>query len=155
MIYEFIAYGGQCEISEGVCTDELDIDLENIQGTLENLKCKMIESKCVVSFDIRNFELEDNGKVSLKLLQDQSLSSEISILIQQSSSIPGQTSSISDRVSCEKDYLFRGPIPSTFSFLVTPSLFETDSSIWEDEKSGYHVTVQESPIKGSQASISE
>jgi hypothetical protein len=115
----------------------------------------MIESNCVVSFDIRHFELDDNGKVGLKLTQTQSLSSRISLGIQTSSSITDEISSISDRISSDKDYFFRGSIPTTFSYLMTPSLFKTDSNIWEEDQTGYHVTVQQSPTKGSQANISE
>ncbi len=115
----------------------------------------MIESKCVVSFDIRKFELDGNGKVGLKLSQPQSLSSGISLEIKTPSSIPGEISSISDRISSDSEYFFRGPIPTTFSYLMTPSLFKTDSNIWEDELTGYHISFQEYPTKGSQASISE
>ncbi len=115
----------------------------------------MIESKCAVSFDIRHFELTDNGKVGLKLSQTQSLSSGISLEIQTSASIPDEISNISDRISSDKEYFFRGSIPTTFSYLMTPSLFKTDSNIWEDEQTGYHISIQKSPIKGSQANISE
>jgi hypothetical protein len=115
----------------------------------------MIESNCVVSFDIIHFELVDNGKVGLKLSQTLSLSSGISLVIQTSSSIPDEISSISDRISSDKEYFFRGSIPTTFSYLMTPSLFKTDSNIWEDEQTGYHISTQQSPTKGSQANISE
>lgn len=115
----------------------------------------MIESKCVLSFDIRNFELKDNGKVGLKLSESQSLSSGISLEIITSSSIPGEISSISDKILSDRQYFFRGPIPTTFSYLMTPSLFKTDSSIWEDEQTGYHISIQQFPTKGSQANISE
>jgi hypothetical protein len=115
----------------------------------------MIEFECVVSFDIRNFELNDNGKVRLKLSEPQSLSSGIALEIQTSSSIPGEMSSISDSVLSDKKYFFRGLIPTTFSYLMTPSLFKTDSIIWEDELTGYHISFQKFPTKGSQANLSE
>jgi hypothetical protein len=34
---------------------------------------------------------------------------------------------------------------------MTPSLFKTDSNKWEDNQSGYHISIQSDPVKGSQA----
>jgi hypothetical protein len=55
----------------------------------------------------------------------------------------------------DKDYFFRGSNPTTFSYLMTPSLFKTDSNKWEDDQRGYHISIQEKPTKGSQINISE
>jgi hypothetical protein len=136
---EFKAYGGECGSEEGVCTDDLYISMENIKGVRQNLKCKMDEANCKVSFIIQGFDLAENGVVNLKLTEAQSLCSGISLKVETSSSIPDEVSSILDVVWSDKDRFFRGSTPTTFSYLMTPSLFRTDSNISKDDLKGYHI----------------
>jgi hypothetical protein len=129
--------------------------MEGIKGIRENLICRHVDSDCMISFKIRNFELIENGKVNIKLSEPQSFCSGIFLEIESSSSIPGEISSISDSIWSDKDKLFRGSNPSTFNYLMTPSLFKTDSKIWEDDQRGYHISVENKPIVGSQAYTKE
>jgi hypothetical protein len=91
----------------------------------------------------------------MKLSEDLSLCSEISLKIGTSSSIPDEVSSLSNVIWSDKDQFFRGSSPSIFRYLMTPSLFKTDSNRWEGEQKGYHISSQEVPSKGSQAYVSE
>jgi hypothetical protein len=93
--------------------------------------------------------------VSIKLSEILSLCSGIYLKVETSSSIPSQVSSISDIIWSDRNQTFRGSVPSTFSYLMTPSLFKTDSSIWKDDQKGYHISVQEDPVRGSQISNKE
>ncbi len=140
---------------EGKCTEYLDIDIDKIKGTIENLSCQKIQAKCKITFEIRNLNLIENGIVSLKLYEDQSLCSGISLKLETSSSIPGEVSTISNFILSDNGHFFRGSIPSTFSYLMTPSLFKTDSDIWQDDQIGYHILPQVNPSKGSQVNVSE
>ena len=153
--FEFKTYGGLCESDEGKCTEYLDINTESIKGTREDLTCRKIDSDCKISFNIRNFELTENAKVHIQLSEPQSFCSAISLKIETSSSIPDEVSSISESIWSDKDQLFRGSNPSTFSYLMTPSLFKTDSSLWEDNQTGYHISAQQDPVKGSQSYTKE
>jgi hypothetical protein len=149
------AYGGQCEVGEKVCTPDLDLVTESIDGEIQDLRCELIESDCKISFYIRHFELTENAIVSLILSEPLSLSSGISLKLETSSSIPDEVSSITDVIWSEKDVFFRGATPSTFSYLMTPSLFKTDSSKWEDDQKGYHISLENQPTHGSQVDISK
>lgn len=75
--------------------------------------------------------------------------------VQTSSSIPNEISSIYSSVSSDKDKYFRGSSPSVFSYLMIPSLFESDTDEWESDLTGYHISMLEDPIEGSQISFSE
>lgn len=78
------------------------------------------------------------------------MSSKISVKIETSSSIPGQTSSIYSEITSQTKYFFRGPDPCIFKFLMIPSLFHSDTNTWEDDLTGYHISMLEKPTEGSQ-----
>jgi hypothetical protein len=153
--FEFKAYGGKCDSDQVEFAELFDINMENIKGIREYLILEKVDSDCKISFNIRNFELTENGKVNIQLSEPQSFSSAISLKIETSSSIPDEVSSISESIWSDKDQLFRGSIPSTFSYLMTPSLFKTDSKLWEDNQTGYHISVEQDPVKGSQSYAKE
>ena len=68
--FKLQSYVGECESDQGVCVKDLNINLENIKGVIEGPTCQMIDSYCQINLKIRNFELTENGKVSLKLSKD-------------------------------------------------------------------------------------
>ncbi len=123
-----ISYPGECGSDEGICTKQLEINVENIQGDHEDPTCKKVESDCFINLKIRNFKLTENGKIDFQLSEDLSMSSEIYLKIESSSLIPDEISSISDVINSDMNFLYRGSTPSTFSYLMTPSLFRIDSS---------------------------
>lgn len=75
--------------------------------------------------------------------------------IQTTSSIPGEISSISNVIWSNKDQYFKGSVSSIFSFLMTPSIFKTDSSEWQTDTTGYHISILKEPVYGSQAYVKE
>lgn len=91
----------------------------------------------------------------MKLSEIDSLCSDIMMKIQTSSSIPDEVSSIKTIVSSDKDKYFRGSIPSSFSFMMTPSVFISDSDEWETDQKGYHISQLTNPVEGSQIDYSE
>jgi hypothetical protein len=93
--------------------------------------------------------------VSVELSEEKSLCSEISVKVETSSSIPNQVSSITTRVKSESGKYFRGSTPSLISMLMIPSIFLTDTSEWDTELKGYHLSESKEPLQGSQIDFSE
>ncbi len=89
--------------------------------------------------------------MNLKLYETESFCSAIYMKIETTSSIPGEISSVSDLILSNKNQYFKGPVPTTFSYLMTPSLFKTDSSLWQSDTTGYHISSNKDPIYGSQS----
>jgi hypothetical protein len=114
----------------------------------------MDEASSKLSFIIQSFELAENGVVNIRLSEPNSMLG-ISLKLETSSSIPDEVSSILDVVRSDKDQFFRGSTPTTFSYLMTPSIFRSDSDIWKDVLKGYHISLQEDANKGSQNYVSE
>jgi hypothetical protein len=75
--------------------------------------------------------------------------------IETTSSIPGEISSVSDVILSNKNQYFKGSVPTTFSYLMTPSIFKTDSSLWQSDTTGYHISINKDPIYGSQSYATE
>jgi hypothetical protein len=113
------------------------------------------QSSCYISFKILNFELINNGAISLRLSESQSYSSKINVKIQTSSSIPDEVSSISISISSSEGKYFRGFNPTIFKFLMIPSLFESNTEEWDTDLKGYHNSLIENPTEGSQVNFSE
>lgn len=117
--------------------------------------CRKIDLDCYVSFKVKNFDLISNGSISLKLNESESFCSEIAVKIQISSSILDETSTITTRISSDTNKYFRGSSPSVFTFLMIPSLFEADTGALKTDQTGYHISLLEDPINGSQVNFSE
>ena len=113
------------------------------------------QSSCYISLRIVNFELINNGAIKVRLSESQSYSSRISVKIHTSSSIPDEVSTISISTSSSEGKYFRGSIPTTFKFLMIPSLFESNTDQWETNLKGYHSSLIENPTEGSQVNFSE
>ena len=122
---------------------------------MQNLSCRKEVSTCIVNFEYSDFELENDGGISLILSENQSYCSEITLKIQTTSSIPNETSSISASIVSDSGKFFRGYIPTTFKILMIPSLFKTDASEWKSDEMGYHISLLEDPNEGSNVVFSE
>jgi hypothetical protein len=109
-----------------------------------------VDFECHISLKFHKFDLDNNGSINLLLTESKSLSSKISVKIETSSSIPGQTSSISYEITSKTKYFFRGSDPCIFKFLMIPSLFQTDTNTWDNDLTGYHISMLEKPTEGSQ-----
>lgn len=144
-------YPGGCVNEFGECTEHLDLTLKNIKGDKQPNQCSLSDFNCQVSFKIKNFELETHGNVELKLSEAASYCTSIQVKVKSSSSILDEYSSITSTISSDKKKYFIGSEPSNFYFVITPSLFVTDS----DESEGYHVSTIVPPTLGSQVDFSE
>ena len=127
----------------------------NIKGTSRNRTCSKKGLNCEVSFTYSNFEILSTGSLTLEINEVDSYASSISLEISSSSSIPNEVSTTISSISSEENMYFRGPDPSIFYLLMTPSIFLTDSEKWEDELKGYHVSEVQDPEHGSEITYSE
>ncbi len=135
----------------GECTEDLDLTLMNIKGDKQPNQCSLSDFNCQVSFKITNFELVTHGNVELKLSETASFCTNIQVKVKTSSSILDEYSSVTSTITSDINKYFIGSEPSNFYFMITPSLFVTDS----DESEGYHVSTLISPTQGSQVDFSE
>ena len=134
---------------------ELNIDMDNLEGRIQNLKCEKQELDCTVSFECSDCELVSTGSISIEIDEMDSFATGISIEVSSSSSIPDEYSTIISSLRSDAPFYFRGPDPSTFYLLITPSLFLNDSGDWEKELKGYHISQTQDPGRGSQIEFSE
>jgi hypothetical protein len=131
------------------------LKLDKVYGTLEDISCISNYLDCRISFKITDFDINSSSSIDLKLTESQSFCSGIIVKIQTSSSIPGEVSSINNVIRSDTFQYFRGQIPTVFTYLMTPSLFTTDTKEWDNEQTGYHVSILQEAVKGSQATFTE
>jgi hypothetical protein len=139
----------------GECTEHITIAYDNIRGKIQDIQCRKVESDCEISFRVSNLYLGSSAYVSIELLEKDSYCSDIYVKVQTSSSIPDETSSITTYILSDKNKLFRGYDPTVIHLLMTPSLFLSDTDIWESEAQGYHISQVQNNIKGSQIDFTE
>ena len=133
--------------------NELKIDIYNLVGRLQNPQCEKQELDCTVSFECLDCELVSTGSINIEIEEMDSYATGISIEVSSSSSIPDEYSTIISSLRSDATLYFRGPDPSTFYLLITPSLFLNDSGDWEKELRGYHISQTQDPDKGSQSNM--
>ena len=147
--FSLISYGGQCE-SRSKCLDSIKISLSNIICSKTIESCKLSKETCSIIITCENGEIETGGSISLILKESRSYASAIYVNLTADSSIPDEISSITSSVVSQDGSVFRGSLASEFYFLATPSLFRSESSKWDNDITGYHISEKNSPNKGSQ-----
>jgi hypothetical protein len=152
--YTFKNYGGRCGYN-GQCVRGVEIIGDNLNGALDIETCEKIQSDCIVTVVCLNCDLYRAGSIHLIMNEDQSFASDIEVKITVSSSIPGETSSITTSIINSGNTIFRGIDPSIVHLLATPSLFLSEVSDWKDEGTGYHISEMKEPTPGSLIEISE
>ncbi|OMJ74619.1 hypothetical protein SteCoe_26399 [Stentor coeruleus] len=161
IVTTFYTYGGKCISSENVDTILLPssmICLKDISYTIEGLSyssvtntCEMIDSNCIVRLEFSNLELiQSIASVYIELKESRSFANNIGVNITSSSSIPNEVSNIFVIIEPpSKNYLFRGTVPTTIYFKLTPSVFTSESTEWPSFETGFHISTSENPDIGS------
>ncbi|OMJ70696.1 hypothetical protein SteCoe_31256 [Stentor coeruleus] len=150
VISKFLVYGDSCEINN-VCNPLILVTTNNIKSTLSKISCSMTNDKsCIVTFTCYDCSLSKGTILKISLLEKFSYASGIEINITSDSSIPNSKSSVSLTLQSSINYIFIGSEPSKFFFTLTPSIFRSESSNWPDLLTGYHVSSDSIPIKGSE-----
>jgi hypothetical protein len=89
------------------------------------------------------------------MLEDLSFASKIQVNITSSSSIQNYHSSVTSELLSEYNTIYRGIIPSTFYYQLTPSLYISKLNENKEESTGYHISNLKLPEKGSMKDIDE
>jgi hypothetical protein len=152
--YTFKNYGGKCGY-DGQCTENLEISRDNLERTLNMPTCEKVQSDCYIKFECSNCEVTKSGSVEISLNENQSFASDINVKVTSSSSIPGETSSITTLITNTGNYVFRGINPSVVYVYATPSIFLSESSKWPSQESGYHISELRDPATGSLVEVSQ
>jgi hypothetical protein len=144
------AFGGQC-INKTECADSIQQHLSNIKCFNTQKTCILHNNKtCIIKVTCLDGEIKTGAQVNFNITGSLSYTSRIQLTLTASSSIPNEDSSVSSLLLPSSGYVFIGSNPSEFSFLVTPSLFQSESRKWESEITGYHISEKNSPVYGSQ-----
>lgn len=146
-VIKLYRYGDLCQNIESYAFN-FDYSEMSISSELDSNTCIIyIEfSKCVI-----------NVGAYLKVISLETLSyaSGIEVNVTTNSSIPNEISSMSSVIFPSGNNVFIGSDDSIFYYVLTPSLFKSDSSKWKTDLKGYHIAVSSSPSAGSQFLTSE
>lgn len=118
-------------------------------GNISSYKCTKVGYNCEVSITCLNCELRSDGSLTVELTETNSYATSIRVNVTVSSSIPDEYSSLDLIFYPSDNTVFMGNEPSVIELQMTPSIFRTDTGRWEDESTGYHVTLLSLPEVGS------
>lgn len=150
---DFMRYGENCtsNITTKKCIPEIIISVSGVSNKENSITCEYTKDKsCIVQYTCKDCILDVGAQMSLLMTGNLSYSAGIVVNVTSASSIPNAISSIVSDIYPNKDYVFIGSNSNEFYFTMTPSLFKSDSSKWENEATGYHVSSEKAPIIGSQ-----
>ena len=142
-------YGGTCEV-DGICANESTFTFANMNGAI-SYGCSKSSQTCTVLIECLSCILDAAAGIDIYFYEEFSFCSQISVNVTSSSSIPGETSSVQSLIGSDDDAYFKGFEPTVFSHTLIPTLFQDGA----EGSSGYHVSIDTSPVKGSQYSSND
>lgn len=143
-------YGGECGV-DGVCHSGIIIETNGLVGTSIDYKCDFIDGNdCAITIVCNDCEVIGKASIFIRSNEKISYSSAIYVNITSNSSIPNEISSIKNEIYASKEYMFCGSEPDEFYYTLTPSLFLSESFKWPYELTGYHVSSEQYPKKGTE-----
>ena len=116
----FDNYGGSC-VMQDKCHPETTVRTHKIEGT-KSVNCQMLENVCEISVEYKEAVVNTGAVVEVTLAESLSYSSSITVNITSFSSIPDETSSVNQAVFPDQNQVIRGPEPTIFYFMATPSV---------------------------------
>ena len=154
IVSEFENYGDICE-SNFDCPWEITVTAENFDVLNESYTCHQVGSSCFVTFLCTNCVIGPQAYVEFAFQSTYNYASGININVTSTSSIPESNSSVFSSLTPQANQVYSGPIDSSFSFLVTPSLFISYVSDFKSNITGYHITESSAPLPGSTFYVTE
>ena len=151
-----IQYLDSCEKSNGLINLNVSgIVQANLSSNESFDYSKTSDHTCILTYNCNNCYIEPGAFIQAVSTENSSFASAISVSVNSSSSIPGSNSYFQSGVIADDQKVFAGSIATTFSFSVTPSYFESDSSIYPSSDTGYHISQDAPPVSGSQYGTSD
>mmetsp|Transcript_2025 Transcript_2025/g.4598 ORF Transcript_2025/g.4598 Transcript_2025/m.4598 type:complete len:1092 (+) Transcript_2025:3535-6810(+) len=140
-----------CE-DEGQCASMMRVTQLNLEGAYLT-SCKYTDGHCTISYRCLNCQINSGAVLTFESFNITDYAKAVSVSVNSTSSIPGESSAGIQSLKSEVGYVLRGLNPSKLYFEMTPSLFLTDSDRWQNEQTGYHVSIVKAPVKGSETTI--
>lgn len=139
------------------CGLTFQFEIININATKQHRNCQYLRNNGIkITYICNDCFISGDATFLLKFVNmGNYASSAIYANITSSSSIPNEVSSFKSELFPEKNYMFMGSEKSEFFFTLTPSLFVSEASYWPSKLTGYHVSSNKLPVKGSQGLISD
>ncbi|OMJ89070.1 hypothetical protein SteCoe_8896 [Stentor coeruleus] len=151
----FEGYGDSCS-HNNTCNSNINIEYSNIKGSSISYTCELSQLKtCKISIKCIDCTIYIGAQVIISLSERLSYASGIEINITSDSSLPDSISSLVYSLYPLPNYVFIGSKASEFFFTIISSYFTSESSRWDSEKTGYHISSEFPPISGSQFLNSE
>ncbi|OMJ68569.1 hypothetical protein SteCoe_33937 [Stentor coeruleus] len=142
----FFYYGGNCG-NDGECDVASSFQYIGLNGVTHK-ECKKIGQTCNVFITCKGCSVDIDAVLRINFFEDLSFCSKISVNITTSSAIPKQFSSVQVVVESDPNTYFKGLIPTTYKYLLIPTIFKNNPI----KLTGYHLSIEDSPEKGSQYS---
>ena len=146
----FLRYGDSCVNSTGGCSDLIFVNFYHVNYNSTAYTCALLDKTCTITVTCTACVFDAGSMLSIVLTEKLSYATGIYVNVSSTSSIPDKTSSVLNDLYPNTGYMFIGSMPSEFYFLMTPSLFESQSSLWPAKDTGYHVSMEYSSVAGSQ-----
>ena len=146
----FLRYGDSCVNSTGGCSALIFVTFQNVNYNSTSYSCTLVDKTCMISVICVACVFDAGSMLTMILTEKLSYATGIYVNVSSTSSIPGKRSSVLNDLYPNTGYMFIGSTPSEFFFLMTPSLFESQSSQWPAKDTGYHVSVESNSVVGSQ-----
>ena len=155
----FLQYSESCAINN-LCSSSISFETANIlpssSSFTSSITCsKSSEGTCEVQYSCKSCTIDTTAAVAINMNEDYSFAGGISVLVSSNSSIPASKSSITTGLFAEGTSVLIGPIASAFYFTMTPSLFTSDLSDFPSPSTGYHISLTQPPVAGSQTPIDD
>ncbi|CAG9336308.1 unnamed protein product [Blepharisma stoltei] len=142
-------YGSTCVGNGDLCFQAIFYEINGITGTWSRERCQaMSNGDCQISMRCEDCSIKYEGSIAFTMDDTNAYTSGYTINFTSTSSIPGKTSSYQTSVLPSQNYVFLGTTPTTIYFTMIPSFYIDKSN--DANYTGYHVTLEKLPDKGSQ-----
>ena len=146
----FLGYRDSCGGAGASCGSLISISFLGTESSSTSSSCTLVSDTCLVTAACMDCILDVGSGLSIVLQEPLSYAVGIQVNVSSSSSIPGTRSSVLTDVYPKAGYMFIGSLPSTFYFVMIPSLFESETSQWPPKETGYHVSAGAGTQAGSE-----
>lgn len=145
-----VGYNGECGV-EKVCNSQIFINITGLSSSSFEYECEIVDKiLCTVSILCKNCVQVERGSVLINFKEKLSYASAIYVNITSNSSIPNEKSSIQNELYASENNVLIGSEANEFYYTTTPSLFVSESSKWPTQLTGYHVSSEQYPLRGSE-----
>ncbi|CAG9315592.1 unnamed protein product [Blepharisma stoltei] len=151
---KFHQYGGSCSEIANKCSSSISIITSDLTYYSIKFKCsKSEDNSCIITTNCYNCVINTGAYIYYNLHEIQSFASAISLNVTSESSIPNEMSSVYQNLLPSNGTIFRGYHESNFSLNMIPSVFQSYTLEWPRKITGYHISIDNPPLPGSQCSI--